>query len=52
MTGATHTTTITRRGSGWGFRCSCGHSPNRSSRRRRDAERWADQHRRTHEAAS
>ncbi len=39
-----HITQITRRGSGYGFRCSCGEQPYRSSKRRSDAERWAELH--------
>ncbi len=39
-----HDATVNRRGGGWGFRCTCGEAPNRSTRQRRIAEGWADTH--------
>ena len=43
---------VTRRGSGWGYRCTCGEAPNQSTRQRRTAERWARLHQVEHEAAA
>lgn len=43
-----HRANVTRRGSGWGWRCSCGEEPNRSTRNRRTAEGWAKDHERAH----
>lgn len=40
----THTIQIGRRASGWGWRCSCGESPNQAWKRRADAERSAGMH--------
>jgi hypothetical protein len=39
-----HVTHIVRRGSGWGYQCSCGHAPNVSSKQRRVAEKRARLH--------
>lgn len=39
-----HVTRLSRRGGGWGFRCSCGESPNRSHKHRRVVEGWAARH--------
>ncbi len=39
-----HHAAVTRRGSGYGFRCTCGEEPNRSSKQRKVAEGWAKSH--------
>jgi hypothetical protein len=48
MESQVHRAQVTKRGSGYGYLCSCGDAPNRSTRRRADAERWA----RLHEASA
>jgi hypothetical protein len=39
-----HKTIVSKRGGGYGFRCSCGEAPNRSTRQRKVAEQWARAH--------
>lgn len=39
-----HETTVSKRGSGYGFRCTCGEAPNQSSKQRAVAEQRAAMH--------
>ncbi len=43
-----HHATVTRRGSGYGYRCTCGQEPNQSTKQRRTAEGWAKIHEASH----